>query len=111
MDRASLLVRCASPGEKGIAKALVEIFPTHGYVISPKEAAALGLPIRPLVEYEFADAVRRAVRQEEAGSRLVHFGPLRDILQPPAQSMKKAPRKKKKGSKSKGNGQAEDSGG
>jgi hypothetical protein len=91
-----LLEEVGNPDPKGIAKALVETFPTHGYVISPKEARSLGLPIQPLSDYEYADGVCTAVRQEEAGARVIHFGSLQDILQPPAQAAKKAPRKRKK---------------
>ena len=92
-----LLEEVGSEDPKGIAKALVETFPTHGYVISLKEAKSLGLPVRPIADYDLAGAVRAAVRQEEAGARLIHFTPMPDASQEPAKTAKKAPRKKKKG--------------
>lgn len=45
-----LLEEVGNEDPQGVAKALVEIFPTHGYVISVKEAASLGLPIKPIAE-------------------------------------------------------------
>jgi hypothetical protein len=91
-----LLREVGNPDPEGIAKVLVETFPTHGYVISPNEAKSLGLPIHPLSDYEFADAVRIVVRQEEGGARLIHFGPMQDNSQSPPKPAKKAARKGKK---------------
>ncbi len=91
-----LLREVGNDDPEGTAKALVETFPTHGYVISPKEAKSLGLPIRPISEYEFADAVRIAVRQEEAGSRLIHFGPMQGDSQSGPKPAKKVVRTRKR---------------
>lgn len=91
-----LLREVGSNDPEGIAKALVETFPTHGYVISPNEAKALGLPVLPIADYEFAEAVRVAVRQEEGGARLIHFGPMQGDSQSSPKPAKKAARKGKK---------------
>ena len=36
---------------------LTKDYPTHGYAISPDEAAELGLPVKPIAEYEFFEQV------------------------------------------------------
>lgn len=81
-----------------IAKELVENFPTHGYAISRGAAETLGLPIRPISDYEFEGAVRTAVRAEEEGARMLHFGPIKDFIEI---SPKSGPNQEKQPSKSK----------
>jgi hypothetical protein len=36
---------------------LTKDYPTHGYAISLDEAVELGLPVRPIAEYEFCEQV------------------------------------------------------
>jgi hypothetical protein len=36
---------------------LTKDYPTHGYAISLDEAAELGLPVKPIAEYEFCEQV------------------------------------------------------
>jgi hypothetical protein len=43
-----------------IPSQLLEEYPTHGFVISIQEAEDLGLPVKPLAEYEFANEVKAA---------------------------------------------------
>lgn len=62
-----LLRDAQNPNPGLIAQALVETFPTHGYAIARREAHDLGLPIRSLEEYEFADDVREVHRAAEGG--------------------------------------------
>jgi len=85
---------CVNPDE--IANELVETFPTHGYAISPSEARSLGLPIKPLVDYEFANAVQEKYRNTEAGAGLIRFCRLEDAV-PEAAKKKKTARKQAKG--------------
>ncbi len=69
---------CHDPG--GIAQALVETFPTHGYVISFDEANDLGLPVRRINEYDHPEVVQRLLRASESGARMVQFTPLEQAL-------------------------------
>jgi len=79
----NLLRKTGCPNAGQIAKALVEDFPTHGYAISIDTASKLGLPVKSLEEYEFANQVLGAVRQEEAGKRLIDFLPLEEVIGQP----------------------------
>jgi hypothetical protein len=81
-----LLKDAKSPAPRRIAKALVETFPTHGYVISREEASEVGLPIRPLDDYEFADAVREVHRVAEDGARLIKFCSLDEFVKVPEET-------------------------
>lgn len=75
-----LLEGAGNRDARSIAKALVETFPTHGYVISFEEAKTLGLPVHPLAEYEHADAVRAMHRATEDGARVKTFCVLDDLV-------------------------------
>jgi len=74
------LTGCRNADE--VAHSLVENFPTHGYVIAYEEAKKLGLPVRPLVEYEFLDGVRSIHRASEEGLSLIEFGLMSELLEP-----------------------------
>jgi len=63
-----------------VAHSLVENFPTHGYVIAYQEAHRLGLPVRPLAEYDLLDAVRPIHRAAEDGQSLIEFGRMDELL-------------------------------
>jgi hypothetical protein len=83
-----------------VAEALVETFPTHGYVISCEEGKALGLPIRPLKDYEFASEVQEAHRLTEGPAGVIHFCRLEEAIEPPSKT--KTP--SKKGNQKRGGG-------
>ena len=85
---------CAQANE--IAQALVETFPTHGYIISLAEATDLGLPVHPMHEYEHAEAVREL---HNRSSGLITFCPIDDLVDPPTTKKKAA---KKEGVKRNG---------
>jgi hypothetical protein len=63
-----------------IATRLVEDFPTHGFVICFEEAKALGLPVRPIAEYDQLDVARPLHRAAEDGSELVGLFTLEELL-------------------------------
>lgn len=67
-----------------IAKAMVENFPTHGFVIDLDAAERLGLPVRPLADYEYLLAARRLHRlaeaEDDSDTGLIEFGPIDDFL-------------------------------
>jgi hypothetical protein len=90
------------------AQALVETFPTHGYVISLEEAHDLNLPVKPIAEYEHADLVCKLLRGAEQGARMVRFSQLKEALPPaPKQSAKpkvEAKSQAKKRKRTKGGG-------
>ncbi|PBA33450.1 hypothetical protein CKJ65_01995 [Mycobacterium intracellulare] len=48
---------CTSDIASSVPRQLMEDYPTHGFVISIDQAMELGLPVRPLSEYEYADEV------------------------------------------------------
>ena len=54
-----MLTREGCPRELAISlpKRLTKDYPTHGYAISLDEAAELGLPVKPIAEYEFCEQV------------------------------------------------------
>ncbi len=45
---------------------LTKDYPTHGYAISLDEAAELGMPVKPLAEYEFCEHVIACYEQNQA---------------------------------------------
>ena len=54
-----MLTREACPRELAmrLPERLTKDYPTHGYAISMDEAAELGLPVKPIAEYEFCEQV------------------------------------------------------
>ncbi len=58
-------------GLEGLPRLLVENYPTHGFVISPEEAARLGLPVQPLDEYQYASFVLALHRRHEETEQTV----------------------------------------
>jgi Serine dehydrogenase proteinase len=99
---------CHDP--EGVARSLVETFPTHGYVISFDQAHDLGLPVRRLDEYDHPNVVRQFARASEGGARLVEFMPLEQALPQQAEknpsAAKAKPRKRRRTTGSRNNGQA-----
>lgn len=63
-----------------IASRLVENFPTHGYMISYEAAVRLGLPVRPIDQYDMMDMARSIHRMSEDGHSIVAFRSLADFL-------------------------------
>lgn len=63
----------ADVAARRIAKDLVEDFPTHGFVIGYEQAKELGLPAKPLDDYEMLEQCRSLHRICETGDGLVHF--------------------------------------
>jgi hypothetical protein len=65
-----MLTREGCPRELAISlpKRLTKDYPTHGYAISLDEAAELGLPVKPIAEYEFCEQVL-ACHEENRASR------------------------------------------
>lgn len=49
-----------------LPKRLTKDYPTHGYAISLDEAAELGLPVRPLADYEFCGQVMACYLENQA---------------------------------------------
>lgn len=49
-----------------VARSLVHDYPSHDFVISIDEARSLGLPVRPIEEYDLLDAVRTVHRHAES---------------------------------------------
>lgn len=58
-------------GLEGLPRLLVENYPTHGFVISSEEAVRLGLPVKPLAEYPYAQAVLDLHRRHETSDQTV----------------------------------------
>jgi Serine dehydrogenase proteinase len=83
-----LLRDAKTPYPLRIAKALVETFPTHGYVISRDEARDLGLPILPLESYEFLEKMREVHRTAEEGVSIVEFCSLESVIGTSEESQK-----------------------
>jgi len=54
-----MLTREGCPRELAMSlpERLTKDYPTHGYAISLDEAAELGLPVKPIAEYEFCEQV------------------------------------------------------
>lgn len=63
-----------------IATSLVEDFPTHGYVIGIEDGERLGLPVKPLADYDLLDPLRQCHRAAELGPPLVCFQRVEEIL-------------------------------
>lgn len=63
-----------------IATKLVEDFPTHGYVICFDDCKRLGLPVKPIGDYDLIEQVRRCHRVAEMGQELVVFGRVEDVM-------------------------------
>jgi hypothetical protein len=75
-----LLTKTGCNDANGIAKRLVEDFPTHGFVISYEDAEDLGLPVQPISEYDLLPAVRAVHRAGENGHEFVDFMPMDEML-------------------------------
>jgi hypothetical protein len=75
-----LLERTVGPRAEEIAQKLVEDFPTHGFVISYDDAEELGLPVRPIGEYDLLATVRSLHRTVEDTGDVVHFAPMDEFL-------------------------------
>lgn len=86
------------------AQALVETFPTHGYVISLEEAEDLNLPVKKIADYEHAELVCKLLRHAEQGARMIRFSRLEDALPPAPKQSAKPKAKAKKGKRTKGGG-------
>lgn len=56
-----------------VAQRLVEDFPTHGYVIDSTAAKSLGLPVKPIEEYDLLAPARVVHRAAEDGQSVVRF--------------------------------------
>jgi hypothetical protein len=54
-----------------VASTLVEKYPTHGFVIAYDEAEFLGLPVRPIAEYDRHEQLKRLHRAAEDGDALI----------------------------------------
>jgi hypothetical protein len=65
-----------------MAKTLVERFPTHGFVIERKEADDLGLPVRPIEDYDLQALVQEHHRSTEMNGGLICFASLDEIVGP-----------------------------
>ena len=63
-----MLTREGCPRELAISlpKRLTKDYPTHGYAISLDEAAELGLPVKPIAEYEFCEQVLACYEENRA---------------------------------------------
>jgi len=59
---------------------LVEDFPSHGFVISYQDAKNLGLPVRPIAEYDRLDELRELHRSFEDGDSIIEFGLVSTLL-------------------------------
>lgn len=71
---------CGVPAER-IASRLVENYPTHGFVISYHEAQRLGLPVRPISDYDLLEYARQVHRMYEDGlPAIVRFVSLSEFL-------------------------------
>ncbi len=77
-----LLRDAGSPSPEMIAGKLVETFPTHGYAITQREAHDLGLPVKDLAEYDYADAVRKVHRAAEDGTGIIRFCSIDEFVEP-----------------------------
>jgi hypothetical protein len=64
-----------------MAARLVENYPTHGFVISYQEAQKLGLPVRPIADYDLLEHVRRLHRRAyDDSSPIVQFSSMAEFL-------------------------------
>jgi hypothetical protein len=63
-----------------IALRLVQDFPTHGFVISYDDADSLGLPVKPIEEYDKLDLVRELHRDhEDSGEEMIAVMVMPDV--------------------------------
>jgi len=71
---------CGVPANR-IASRLVENYPTHGFVISYQEAQRLGLPVRPISDYDLLELARQVHRVYEDGPpAIIRFSSLAEFL-------------------------------
>jgi hypothetical protein len=75
-----LLTMTGCKGASRIAKAMVENYPTHGFVIDLTEAQTLGLPAFPIREYEFWEQARDLHRLTEGAEGLIKFGRIDEFV-------------------------------
>jgi hypothetical protein len=68
-----LLERTLPSRNVQVAGRLVETFPTHGFVIDYWEAKRLGLPVKPMAEYEYVELARKTHRIAEDTSPNITF--------------------------------------
>ena len=63
-----MLTREGCPRELAmrLPEKLTKDYPTHGYAISLDEAAELGLPVKPIAEYEFREQVIACYNENQA---------------------------------------------
>ena len=63
-----MLTREGCPRELAMSlpEKLTKDYPTHGYAISLDEAAELGLPVKPIAEYEFCEQVIACYDENQA---------------------------------------------
>ncbi len=76
-----LLAETVGDRAPAIAQSLVEDFPTHGYVISIQDGTRLGLPVRPIADYDLLEEVRQCHRAAEGGPPLVLFKNAQELLE------------------------------
>lgn len=57
---------CPRDLAKNLPQRLTKDYPTHGYAICLDEAAELGLPVRPIAEYEFCEQVLACYEENQA---------------------------------------------
>lgn len=77
---ARLLSMTGGSDAEAVATRLVENFPTHGFVIDIDEAQRLGLPARPIAEYDHLALVRAYHRTAEDGQSMIEFGRLEEFM-------------------------------
>ena len=73
---------CSSELARRLPDRLTKDFPTHGYAISIEEAGELGLPVRPMHEYEYAEHVMDFYDENQARRNSV-VGLIR-VIEPPS---------------------------
>ena len=56
-----------------VASTLVEKYPSHAFVISYDEAESLGLPVRPIGEYDLREPMQALHRAAEDGDALIEL--------------------------------------
>lgn len=68
-----MLTRAGCPRElaTSLPRRLTKDYPTHGYAISLDEAAELGLPVKPIDEYEFCEHVLACYEENQASRTTV----------------------------------------
>ncbi|MEX1175091.1 MAG: hypothetical protein WEB51_05935 [Mycobacterium sp.] len=97
-----MLTREGCPRELAMSlpERLTKDYPTHGYAISLDEAAELGLPVKPIAEYEFCEQVIACYEENQASrTDVIEVLNVIDIAGEPAADAKPepaAPKRKKK---------------